>query len=81
MPVIAVRIPKQLAEQAIDAWARDDGPEVDETRDQRVYRHRAWVLALIGRAIQERGIHVADAVVVDLAADLVAAALDAAEDV
>jgi hypothetical protein len=35
---------------------------------------------LIGLAIQQRGKHVADAVVVDLAADLVAAAVDAAED-
>ena len=39
--MIEVRVPKQVAEQALAAWARDDtGPDVDETRDQRVYRHR-----------------------------------------
>jgi hypothetical protein len=81
MPLVEVRIPKHLAEQALAAWARDDdGPEADETRDQRVDRLRAAVLALIGLTIRERGKDIADAVVVDLPADFFAAAVDAAED-
>jgi hypothetical protein len=81
MPVVEVRIPKRLAEQALAAWRRnDDEPDVDESQEQRVYRHRAGVLALIGLSIQERGKDVPAGVVVDLAADLVAAAVDAAED-
>jgi hypothetical protein len=79
--VAEVRIPKHLAEQALAAWTRDeDGPPAYETRHQRVCRHRAAALALIGLSIQERGKTVADAVVLDLATDLVAAAVNAAED-
>lgn len=81
MPAAEVRIPKHLAEQALAASTRnDDGPQVDESHEQQVCRHRAAALALIGHSIQERGKAVADAVVVDLGADLVAAAVNAAED-
>jgi len=81
MPLVEVRIPRNLAEQAVAAWSRDDeAPDADESPEQRVYRHRAGVLALIGLSIRERGTNVADDVVIDLAADLVAAAVDAAEN-
>jgi hypothetical protein len=81
MPAVEVRIPRHLAEQALAAWRRDDdAPDADESQEQRVYRRRAGALALIGLSIREHGTNVADDVVVDLAADLVAAAVDAAED-
>src|SRR5262249_31718438 len=81
MPVGEGRIPRNPAEQAVTAWRRDDdAPDADESPEQRVYRHRAGVLALIGLSIRERGTNVADDVVVDLAADLVAATVDAAEN-
>jgi hypothetical protein len=81
MPVVEVRIPKDLAQQALAAWRRDDDePDAGESQEQRVYRHRAGVLALIGLSIHERGKEVADAVIVDLGADLITAAVDATED-
>ena len=81
MPAVEVRIPRHLAEQALAAWRRDDdAPDADESQEQRVCRLLAGVLALIGLSIRERGTNIADDVVVDLAADLVAAAVDAAEE-
>lgn len=81
LPRCEVRIPKLLAEEAVAAWARDhEGHPAPETFDQRVLRHRAGVLALIGLGISDRGRWESDQVVVDLALDLIGIARDAADD-
>jgi hypothetical protein len=73
--------PKSLADEALAAWTRDDdGPPPYETAQQRVYRHRAADLALIGLAIETRGRRDLDAVVIDLSADMLVAAIQASDD-
>jgi hypothetical protein len=82
MPVVEVRIPRDLADKAAAAWAREDAGALPyETAEQRADRRRAGVLALIGLAIEKRGRRETEAVVVDLSADLVVAAVEAADDV
>ncbi len=83
LPTVTVRLPRELAERAAEAWDRDDGggelgPE-DATARQR--RHRAGTLALIGAAVRERGRRDGDEVVVELGAELIALAVDAGDDV
>jgi hypothetical protein len=81
LPVTEICIPKSLADKALAAWARDDdGPPSYETAQQRIYRHRAAELALIGLALQASGRADGDEVVIDLSADLIVAATRAAED-
>lgn len=81
MPVVEVRIPKSLADEAVRAWSRDDdGPPPYETAQQRVYRHRAADLALIGLAVQTRGRRDGGGVVIDLSADMLVAAIRASDD-
>lgn len=81
VPLVEVRIPQVLAEQAVAAWTRhDEGrPPVQETAEQRTDRHRAGVLALIGLAIEQGGWADGDVVVVELRADLVGTAIAAAD--
>ena len=80
MPLLEIRLPAELAERAVRAWERDDEqPLIGESPAQRRTRHRAAALALIGVAISERDRRVGDQIVVDVAADLVAAAIEAAE--
>jgi hypothetical protein len=76
-----VRIPTALADVSLAAWAReDDEAPAYETAEQRIYRDRAADLALVGLSIEARGRRDGDAVVVDLSADLLVAAIQAADD-
>ena len=83
LPEVTVRLPSALAAQAVAAWDRDDGdgPLGPEDADARLRRHRAGTLALIGVAVRERGRREGDSVVVELGAELIALAVDAADDV
>ena len=81
LPGVTVRLPSALARAAVAAWERDDEGEPDaESYEQRVLRHRAGALALIGLAVQERGRADGGHVVVDLSPDVIGNALDAADD-
>jgi hypothetical protein len=81
MPAVQVRIPTALADVSLAAWAReDDEAPAYETAEQRIYRDRAADLALVGLSIEARGRRDGDAVVVDLSADLLVAAIQAADD-
>jgi hypothetical protein len=80
LPRIEVRLPRRLAERAVAAWERDDSEGVDpETFEQRVERHRAGTLGLIGLSIANGGRWEADEVVVELDPTLIGVALDASE--
>ena len=82
LPEIEVRLPKDLARAAVQAWEWDDSGESEpETPDQEIERHRAGTLALIGLAVSERGRTDGGEVVVRLSPDLVGLAIDAAHDV
>lgn len=83
LPEVIVRLPSALAEQAVDAWDRDDGGDLlgPEDAAARLERVRAGTLALIGVAVRERGRREGDDVVVELGAELIALAVDAADDV
>jgi len=76
---VSFRLPQALADAAVRAWERDDLDDVPETPAQRLARHRAATLALIGVAIKERGVRDGDEIVVPLDAGLIALAMDAAE--
>jgi hypothetical protein len=81
LPKVTVRLPSSLAQAAVAAWQRDDEGEPDpESYEQRVARHRAGALALIGLAVEEGGRYEGDLVVVDLSPDLIGLAVDAADD-
>lgn len=81
LPDVEVRLPGNLAEAAIAAWDRDDLDSASvETVDQRLERHRAGSLALIGLAINERGRWEQNGVIVPLNAGLIATAINAAEE-
>lgn len=83
IPEVTVRLPMELAERAVASWTRDSeegGHEVSETPDERVTRHRAGTLALIGIAIQERGQADGQDVVVPLHPGMIGLAMDAADD-
>ncbi len=80
---VEVRIPRPLADAAVHAWQRDDDGDLDldgETCEQRVVRHRAGALALIGAAVEDRGRLDGADVVVQLDAWLVGDAMHAADD-
>lgn len=83
LPRVEVRLPRPLGEQAVAAWERDDGEGAldPESYEQRVQRHRAGTLALIGLSIVELGRWEGDEVVVELSPAFVGVALDAADDV
>jgi hypothetical protein len=81
LPDIEVRLPKDLARAAVEAWEWDDNGEPElETPDQEIRRHQAGTLALIGLAVSERGRNEGDEVVVRLSPDLIGPAIDAADD-
>ncbi|MFF7995773.1 hypothetical protein ACFZDG_39135 [Kitasatospora xanthocidica] len=65
---VTVRLPRAVAQAAVDAWERDDsdGELGEETREQYEVRGQAGELALIGLAISEDGRWEGDEVVVDL---------------
>jgi hypothetical protein len=82
---LTVRLPKALADEALDAWNREDvessDDEREESADEQSDRHRAGSLALIGAAIEKRGAADGDEhVTVELDAWFVGHALDAADD-
>ncbi|GIG58421.1 hypothetical protein Lfu02_27930 [Longispora fulva] len=77
---ISVRLPRQLADDAVAAWHRDDEGDIgEETPEQAAVRDHAAYLALIGLVITQRGVADGDEVVVDLDVTHVGAALRAAE--
>ena len=83
MPKVEVRLPRELAEAAVEAWERDDdvsdtGPA--ETCEERVARSRAASLSLIGLSITERGRWNGDEVVVALSPIFIGNAVEAADD-
>ena len=82
LPRVEVRLPRRLAEAAVAAWKRDDndGPLDPETVEQRIQRHRAATLALIGLSIVNGGRWETDEVVVELSPDLIGVAVDASDD-
>jgi hypothetical protein len=82
LPTVEVRIPAQLADQAVAAWEREDDerPAESETHEQKRQRHRAGTLALIGLSIAERGKRDGDAVVVDLDPVILGLAVGTADD-
>ena len=79
LPAVQVRLPRELADQAVAAWERDDDDAglLDEFPELREYRHGAAVLALIGLAVRDRGHQAGGTVLVELPADLIARAVDA----
>jgi hypothetical protein len=82
LPEVDVRLPGELARAAVAARERDDLDDSPgrETPEQRLKRHHAGSLALIGLAIKERGRWQEDEVVAALNAGLVGEAVDAADD-
>ncbi len=80
---VTVRLPRAVAQAAVDAWERDDSAEVDEvdeeTPEQYVLRDHAAELALIGIAISERGRWEGEELVIDLDLASAGAAVRASE--
>lgn len=83
LPKLEVRLARDLAEQAVAAWEREDtqAPPEQETSEQRSWRHRAGTLALIGLSVAEGGRWEADEVIVELDPLFIGLAIDAADDV
>jgi hypothetical protein len=81
LPEVEVRLPEHLARAALAAWERDERGGLDrETFEQRIVRHRAAALALIGLAVSEHALPDGDEVIVRLPPGLIGSALDAADD-
>lgn len=82
LPRVEVRLPRSLGERAVAAWERDgnEGPLDPESYEQRVQRHRAGTLGLIGLSIVNGGRWEGDEVVVGLSPDLIGVAVDASDD-
>jgi hypothetical protein len=81
LPMVTVRLPINLAREAVAAWEWKDVGELDpETSEQRVDRHRTGCLANIGHAVKHTGRIDGDHIVVDLRAGEISGALDAAYD-
>lgn len=82
--VVEVRLPRVLAVAAVAAWQReDDQGDFDpgaESCEERIVRHRAGTLALIGAALEDRGRADGDEVIVRLDAWFVGDSLNAADD-
>jgi hypothetical protein len=80
---VKVRLPADLAAKALASWQRDesDAPQLaEETDAQRIVRHRAGMLGLIGLSIEsESSVHDGD-VVLDLDAWFIGSALEAADE-
>lgn len=82
LPRIEVRLPRRLAEAAVAAWERqhNEGPLDPETYEQRVQRHHAGTLALIGLSIINGGRWEADEMAVELSPNLIGVAVHASDD-
>lgn len=78
---IRVQLPAALAARALAAWKRDDtGDNETESQAARRIRHEAGALALIGLAVDERGVATeCDQMAIELDAWQIGSALDAAE--
>jgi hypothetical protein len=79
---LSVRLPKDIADQALAAWRRDEpgaARMVDETPEQRLIRTRAAYLALIGLCVENTGQPSGDEVICELDALYIGGALEAAE--
>ncbi|MFC9856971.1 MULTISPECIES: hypothetical protein [unclassified Streptomyces] len=64
---VTVRLPRAVAEAAVDAWERDESGDLgEETSEQSALRDQAGDLALIGLVISERGRREGEEVVIDL---------------
>ena len=80
LPDVEVRVPRALADKAVAAWERDEEGSPDpEDSEQRLQRHRAGSLALIGLCIVNDGRSDGDEVVVGLQLGLIGDALYAAD--
>ena len=78
---VRVLLPAALAEAAVIAWRRDDLGELSvETQPERVSRHRAGMLALIGLAVESGGRTQGGTVSIELDSWIIGSALEAAED-
>ena len=78
-----VRLPKDLAAQALRKWQRANSRGTSATRipsGTRAVRHRAGTLGLIGLAIEQRGVQDGDEFIVELDAWEIGNALEAADD-
>lgn len=77
---IEVRLPRALAESAVEAWKRGEGPGPlgPETFELYIMRSRAATLAWIGSVIEERGRFDGDDVLVPLGPETIGAAIEAA---
>ncbi|MFF0251869.1 hypothetical protein ACFYPW_05185 [Micromonospora zamorensis] len=76
---VSVRLPRSLAESAVDAWDREESGGIgEESREEYELRDDAAELALIGLAITSRGVREGEEVVVELDIVQIAAALRAA---
>jgi hypothetical protein len=79
---VTVRLPKALAEQALESWQREDEDEplASETPEQRAIRHKAATLGLIGLSIESESRSEQDDVLVELDAWYIGDACRAADD-
>ena len=77
---IEVRLPRDLAQSAVEAWKRGEGegPLGPETFEMYIMRSRAAELAWIGSVIEDRGRWDGDEVVVPLDPHVIGAATEAA---
>lgn len=75
---VPLRLPRALAQAAVDAWERDEEGDVgEETIAEYELRGQAGDLALLGLTIQEGGRWEGEEVVVDLHVSYAGAAFDA----
>jgi hypothetical protein len=81
MTLIEVRITRNIADEAVAAWRREEDPGelTNETDEQRSLRDDAATLALIGMAVEESGIEDGDHVRFKLDAWTLGTALNAAD--
>jgi hypothetical protein len=79
---VQVRLSKDLANRAIEAWSRDDSGELpaEETHEQYHLRSAAATLGLIGLTLESGFREEGDEVIFELDAWFVGAALEAADD-
>jgi hypothetical protein len=79
---LTLRLPGDLAEQALAAWLRDDPGDLPdrESMRQTITRRRAGMLALIGLAVEQTGRAEDNDIACDLDAWEVGAAFEAADD-
>lgn len=77
---VTVRLPRAVAEAAVDAWERDElGGLAPESHEQYMLRDRAAELAFIGLAISQPGRWEGEEVVIDLDVAAAGAALRASQ--